>query len=418
MPQKMFALADCNNFYASCERLFKPKYNGVPVIVLSNNDGCVIARSNEAKELGIAMGVPFYQIKEQVKTQGIAVFSSHYTLYGDLSARVMTNLARFTPEVEVYSIDECFLGLKGFNNLQTYAEEIRDTVIRNTGIPISLGVAPTKVLAKVANKKAKKLSGVMVFDNAEKITDALKDFPVGDLWGIGGQYAKMLHAMQVKTAAQFRALPMEWVQKNLSVVGTRIWRELWGESCIPLKLFTDPKKGLCTSRAFGKLTSDYAELEEATASYTARLAIKLRREERCATVIGLRLLTNRFNTKQPQCFPSVCIPLPHPVNNTNDLVKAALFGLKKIYLTGYMYQKVEVSATGLIPETEVQLNLFNPYKGVKNDQISKVMDTLNGYYGAGTLRIATEGINPKWNLRRDFLSPEYTTNWKDIIKTK
>lgn len=414
----MFALADCNNFYASCERLFRPKYNGVPVVVLSNNDGCVIARSNEAKELGIAMGIPFYQIREQVKAQGIAVFSSHYTLYGDLSARVMTNLARFTPDVEVYSIDECFLGLKGFSNLQAYAEEIRNTVIRNTGIPISLGVAPTKVLAKVANKIAKKASGVMLLNNPESIAEALSNFSVADVWGIGGQYAKMLQSMQVKTAAQFRALPMEWVQKNMSVVGTRIWRELWGESCIPLKLFTDPKKGLCTSRAFGKLTSDYGELEEATASYTARLAIKLRREQRCATVIGVRLLTNRFNTKHPQCFPSVSVPLPHPVNNTNDLVKAALFGLKKIYLTGYRYQKVEVSAFGLIPESEVQLNLFNPYKGIKNDKISQVMDTLNTHYGAGTLRIATEGANPKWNLRRDFLSPEYTTNWKDIIKTK
>lgn len=387
-------------------------------MVLSNNDGCVIARSNEAKELGIAMGIPFYQIREQVKAQGIAVFSSHYTLYGDLSARVMTNLARFTPDVEVYSIDECFLGLKGFSNLQAYAEEIRNTVIRNTGIPISLGVAPTKVLAKVANKIAKKASGVMLLNSPESIAEALSNFSVADVWGIGGQYAKMLQSMQVKTAAQFRALPMEWVQKNMSVVGTRIWRELWGESCIPLKLFTDPKKGLCTSRAFGKLTSDYGELEEATASYTARLAIKLRREQRCATVIGVRLLTNRFNTKQPQCFPCVSIPLPHPVNNTNDLVKAALFGLKKIYLTGYRYQKVEVSATGLIPETEVQLNLFNPYKGIKNDKISQVMDTLNTYYGAGTLRIATEGANPKWKLRRDFLSPEYTTKWKDIIKTK
>ena len=414
----MFALADCNNFYASCERLFNPKYNGVPVVVLSNNDGCVIARSNEAKALGIAMGVPFYQIRDQVKREGIAVFSSHYTLYGDLSARVMTNLARFTPDVEVYSIDECFLGLKGLANLQAYAEEIRTTVIRNTGIPISLGLAPTKVLAKVANKMAKKASGVLLLDSTEKIEDALRTYPVEDLWGIGRQYAKMLHVMQVKTAAQFRELPMQWVQKNLSVVGTRIWRELWGESCIPLKLFMDAKKGLCTSRAFGKLTGDYGELEEATASYTARLAIKLRREQRCANIIGVRLLTNRFNPNQPQFFPSISIPLQHPVNNTNDLIKAALFGLKKIYRKGYLYQKVEVSAMGLIPEAEVQLHLFDPYNGIKNDKISELMDKLNAHYGTGTLRIATEGADQKWNLRRDFLSPAYTTNWNDIIKTK
>lgn len=326
----MFALADCNNFYASCHRLFEPQYNGVPVIVLSNNDGCVIARSNEAKACGTAMGAPFFKIREEIKQNNIAVFSSHYTLYGDISARVMTNLAKFTPNVEVYSIDECFLGLTGFNNLKDYANEIRDAVIYNTGIPISVGVAPTKVLAKVANKTSKKHKGVMVLETEDQISEALADYPVEDLWGVGRQFAHKLIKGGIETAGQFRALPMDWVQSNMTIVGLRMWRELWGESCIPLKSVLEPKKGMCTSRAFGKLTTDYNELKEATSSYAARLAVKLRREKLCTSVLSVRLLTNKYKSEAAQAFPSITIPLEHPVNNTVDLVKVALFGLKKI----------------------------------------------------------------------------------------
>lgn len=415
---RMFALADCNNFYASCERLFQPQYNGIPVVVLSNNDGCVIARSNEAKALGIKMGAVYYQIKKEIKEHGIAVFSSHYTLYGDISARVMNNLARFTPEVEVYSIDECFFGLKGFENLNAYAEQIRETVIRNTGIPISLGVAPTKVLAKVANKSSKKANGVMVLDTDEKIAAILKDYPVEELWGIGRQYAHKLIKMGINTAGQFRDLPIDWVQTNMTIVGVRMWRELWGQSCIPLHLILDRKKAMVTSRAFGKLTDDYKELQEATTNYISRLAFKLRKEKCCATIITVKLLTNAFNPHQAQAFPSIIIPLAHPINNTPDLVKTALEGLKKIYLSGYLFKKVEVGALGLIPESEVQLNMFTPYKGIENDKISRIMDKLNGHYGAGTLRIATEGVAQKWSLKREFLSPAYTTNWQHIVKTK
>ena len=414
----MFALADCNNFYASCHRLFEPQYNGVPVIVLSNNDGCVIARSNEAKACGIAMGAPYFKIKEEVKNHNIAVFSSHYTLYGDISSRVMTNLARFTPNVEVYSIDECFLGLNGFANLNAYAKEIRETVIYNTGIPISVGIAPTKVLAKVANKTSKKHNGVMVLETEEQISDALADYPVEDLWGVGRQFAHKLIKGGIETAAQFRELPMDWVKSNMTIVGLRMWRELWGESCIPLKSVLEPKKGMCTSRAFGKLTTDYNELKEATSSYAARLALKLRREKLCTSVLSIRLLTNKFSPEASQAFPSITIPLEHPVNNTIDLVKIALFGLKKIYMRGYLFQKVEVTATGLLPESEVQLNLFSDWKGIKHDKVSTILDKLNQHYGAGTLRMAGEGINPRWSMKREFLRPSYTTNWNDIIKVK
>ena len=414
----MFALADCNNFYASCHRLFEPRCNGMPVVVLSNNDGCVIARSNEAKACGIAMGAPYFKIREEIKKHQIAVFSSHYTLYGDISSRVMTNLARFTPEVEVYSIDECFLGLNGFSNLQDYAQKIRKTVIDNTGIPISVGIAPTKVLAKVANKTSKKHNGVMVLETQEQIAKALAEYPVEDLWGVGRQFSHKLIKGGIETAAQFRQLPMDWVQTNMTIVGVRMWRELWGESCIPLKTVLDPKKGMCTSRAFGKLTSDYGELKEATSAYAARLGVKLRRENLCASILSVRLLTNKFGPEASQAYPSITIPLAHPVNNTLDLVKAALFGLKKIYLRGFMFQKVEVTATGLLPEKEVQMNLFSEFKGEKHDQVSKVLDQLNMHYGAGTLRMAGEGKDQNWRMKREFLKPCYTTNWNDIIKVK
>lgn len=414
----MFALADCNNFYASCHRLFEPQYNGLPVVVLSNNDGCVIARSNEAKACGIRMGAPFFKIREEIKRHNIAVFSSHYTLYGDISARVMTNLARFTPEVEVYSIDECFLGLTGIENLSDYGKQIRETVIYNTGIPISVGIAPTKVLAKVANKTSKKTNGVMVLETEEEIANALADYPVEDLWGVGRQFSHKLIKDGIETAAQFRNLPMDWVQSNMTIVGLRMWRELWGESCLPLKTVLDPKKGMCTSRAFGKLTSDYHELKEATSSYAARLGTKLRREKLCTSVLSVRLLTNKFGPEALQAYPAITIPLEHPVNNTMDLVRIALHGLKKIYMRGYLFQKVEVTATGLIPEAEVQLNIFSEFKGIKHDKVSRVLDQLNMHYGAGTLKMAGEGMEQKWTMKRKFLRPGYTTNWNDIIKVK
>jgi len=330
----------------------------------------------------------------------------------------MTNLARFTPDVEVYSIDECFLGLTGIGNLKEYGRTLRETVIRNTGIPISVGIAPTKVLAKVANKISKNFNGVMVLETPEQITAALSEYPVEDLWGIGKQHSHRLIRGGIETAAQFRDLPVDWVQTNMTIVVVRMWRELWGESCLPLKTVLDPKKGMCTSRAFGKLTGDYDQLKEATTSYASRLAVKLRREKLCTSVLSIRLLTNRFNGESAQVFPYITIPLDHPVNNTVDLVKVALSGLKKIYMHGYMFQKVEVTATGLIPETEVQLNIFNEFKGVKYDQISRVLDKLNLHYGAGTLRIAGEGLAPKWAMKREFLRPSYTTDWNDIIKVK
>lgn len=412
----MVGLIDCNNFYASCERLFQPKYKDVPVVVLSNNDGCVIARSNEAKEVGIPMGAPYFKYKEMIDKNGVAVFSSHYELYGDISARVMNNIARFSPEMEVYSIDECFIGMNGMSDLEDYSERLRSTVIQNTGIPISIGVAPSKVLAKVANKLSKKAKGYMVLDTEEKIEKVLSDYPIEDIWGVGRQHAIRLQKIGVKTARQFRELPIDWVQKHMSIVGVRLWRELWGQSCLPLKMMNDPKKNLTTSRGFGRTTDSYEDLMEATASYTARLAQKLRREKLCCKIISVRLLTNRFIDQNKQAYPAITIPLPVPVNNSVEMVRHALWGLGKIFLAGYKYQKVEIMALCLIPEAEVQFSLFNNYEGSRFNKVSSLMDKLNKHYGAGSVRLGSEGHNPKWNLRRDFLSPNYTTNWNDIVK--
>lgn len=412
----MFGLIDCNNFYASCERLFQPQYKGVALVVLSNNDGCVIARSEEAKALGIPMTAPYFKWKPFLEANKVAVFSSHYELYGDISARVMTNIARFSPDMEVYSIDECFIGLSGIDRLCSYAENLRDNVIHNTGIPISIGVGPTKVLAKVANKLAKKAEGHLVLQTPEQIEAALSKFPIDAVWGIGHKHAVRLKKIGVNTAKEFRQLPINWVQKNMSVVGVRLWRELWGQPCLPIKMISDPKKGLSTSRGFGRTTDDYEELKEATSSYTARLAQKLRREKLCCTLLSVRLLTNRFVEKEKQIYPQITIPLKTAANNTPELAKHTLWGLEQVFLKGYRYQKVEVSAFGLIPEDKVQFSLFNGYDGDRLNRISSLMDKLNNHYGAGALRLCSEGHHPKWNLRRDFLSPNYTTNWKDIIK--
>ncbi len=413
----MFALVDGNNFYVSCERLFRPELNGKPVVVLSNNDGCIISRSNEAKALGIKMGVPYFKVKELIEKEQVAVFSSNYTLYADISARLMNNLARFTPEVEVYSIDECFLRFKGMEHLEGYAHQMRQSVIQNTGIPVSIGIAPTKTLAKLANKKAKKReSGVCVLESEESISEAVKDFPIADLWGIGRAYQAKLELDYIFTAGQLRKQSEAWVKNKLTIQGLRMWHELWGRSCIPLKEVLERKQAICTSRSFSKLTNNLDELIEATTAYASRLAEKLRADTSCATVLTVQLFTNRFRKDLPQYNPARPLALNHPINNTPDIVKASVKGLKSIYDPRFHYSKVAVIVTGLIPEQEVQLNLFTEWNGPKNNQVSELLDRINKYYGSGTLRLASEGFRKPWAMKRENVSPNYTTDWGDILR--
>lgn len=413
----MFALVDCNNFYASCERLFRPELRGKPVVVLSNNDGCVIARSQEAKDLGVRMGAPWHHVESQVQKQ-VQQFSSNYSLYADMSARVMNNLARFTPDVEIYSIDECFLSLSGFSNLETYCTQMRSAVIRNTGIPVSVGVAPSKTLAKLANRMAKNFNGVCILDTPQKIDDAANDFKVEDIWGIGRQYAKKLQGFGILTAQDLRKQPLEWVKEKLTIQGVRMWYELHGKSCIQLASMTERKQGIRSSRSFGKLTDNYTYLEEATVSYATRVAEKLRKDKSCATLLSIRLLTNIHRPDTPQYTKSTLINLPHATNNVLELAGHAVQGLKTIFRPGFLYLKVEVYATGLIPEKEVQLNLFSSYNGTRRNEVSRLMDRLNNHYGKGTLILAAEGFDKKWSMRRNFLSPAYTTEWESIIRVK
>ncbi|MFT3994835.1 MAG: Y-family DNA polymerase [Dysgonomonas sp.] len=417
----MFALVDCNNFYASCERVFRPDYRNVPIVVLSNNDGCVIARSNESKKLGIKMGVPAYQIKDEVRKYGIKVFSSNYTLYGDMSNRVMTILSSFTPNVEIYSIDEAFLDFTGFDNLPEYGKHIVDTTTRWTGIPVSMGVAPTKTLAKVANKFAKKYKGykgVCVIDTDEKRIKALQKTDIGDVWGIGRRNEKKLKQQGVNTAYDFTQLQRSWVRKYMTVVGERTWLELNGISCISLEEVQPDKKQICTSRAFGKTVSNIEDLKEAIAYYVSVCAEKLRKQRSCAVSLLVFIQTNSFREDLPQYFNNKTIDLLVPSNSTLEITKYALMALESIYRDGFEYKKAGVIITEIVPDSGIQTNLFDNVDREKHTRLMKVVDNLNSGFTSNVLNLAIQGQHKKWNLKRELLSPCYTTKVSDLIQIK
>lgn len=419
----MIALVDCNNFYASCERAFNPNWNNRPVVVLSNNDGCVIARSNEAKALGIKMGVPAYQIKNEIERYGIGVFSSNYTLYGDMSNRVMTMLSSYSPNIEVYSIDECFLDFSGFEryNLKEYGEEIVRTVSKGTGIPVSMGIAPTKTLAKVANKFAKKYKGykgVCIIDTEEKRIEALKRTEIGDVWGIGHRYTKRLALYGVSTAYDFAQMPKAWVRQQMTVVGERTWKELNGEPCIDLELVTPDKKQICTSRAFGEAISEIEGLEEAVSSYASICAGKLRKQRSCAQALMVFIHTNNFREYLPQYFQNCVVKLPLPTNNTPEIVHYALIALRNIYRKGYFFKKAGVIIIDIVPDSAIQQNMFDNVDRERQKKLMKVVDRLNSGFNRNNLTLAVQGGRRKWKLKQELLSPCYTTRLSDIINIK
>jgi DNA polymerase V len=421
----MFALVDCNNFYASCERVFNPNLNGKPIVVLSNNDGCVIARSNEAKLLGIPMGAVAFQLKEVIEKHHVKVFSSNYTLYGDMSNRVMTELGKFTPEIEIYSIDEAFLDMVGFeryHDLNEYGQNIKKIVTRNTGIPISIGIAPTKALAKVANKTAKKnptSQGVLVLDSPEKIQAVLATFPIEDVWGIGGRYAKMLSQQhQVKTAQDFVNLSDNLVQKKMGIVGLRLKKELMGFSCLTLESIAPKKQNICTSRSFGAMIKEYEPLSEAVATFASRCAFKLRKQGTCAKTITVFITTNRFSEKEPQYSPSCSFTLPTASNSSIDLVEYALKALQRIYRKGYQFKKAGVIVSEIVPKDQLQMNLFEQKNPQKHQAVMKSLDTLNHWYGREKVRLAATGTDRKWKLRQEFKTKCFTTNWQELFEIK
>ncbi|RIJ42118.1 Y-family DNA polymerase [Pontibacter oryzae] len=422
MKTTRFALVDCNSFYVSCERVFRPELNGRPVVVLSNNDGCVIARSDEAKALGIKMGTPYFQVKDLVRKEGVEVFSSNYELYGDMSRRVANTLAQFTPNLEIYSIDECFLDLSHLreDEVEAYGVQIRKTVRQWTGIPVSVGVACTKTLAKVANKLAKKWpgsEGVLVLQHEAETEQALRKTGIGDVWGIGRQHAKRLQELDVHTAWDMRQLPEGWVKKNMAVTGLRTLLELRGKPCQELELEPPTKKNICTSRSFGKPLSELKDIEEALSTHTVRCATKLRRQNSCAASLTVFLMTNRFSTTEPAYYNSRSMPLPRATHNELDLLRHALHLLRQMYRPGKRYVKVGIILNDLVPVAEVQLDLFERVNPAKENQLMHTLDALRQRFGHHTVKYAVQGEKDAvWMLREEHTSACYTTSMDGLLR--
>lgn len=417
MPS-VFALVDCNNFYASCERVFNPKLNGKPIVVLSNNDGCVVARSNEAKALGIGMGVPEFQIRSVLRTHRVQVFSSNYTLYGDLSQRIMETLEQFSPHIEVYSIDEAFLSLLGFarRDLTEYGRQIRRTVKQWTGIPVSVGMAETKTLAKIANRIAKRnpaTGGVCDLLACPDREALLEGVAVEDVWGIGPNYARLLNQHGLTTALQLRQADDQWIRKHLGIVGVRLVYELRGHSCLDLDECPAPKQGITCSRAFGRSVCTLADMEEAVSSYVSRAAEKLRGEGLAATVLTVFLMTNAF-TDEPQYRNSVTCSLLVGTDTTSELIRVALKGLRSIYRDGYRYKKAGVMCTALVSASQVQPDLFDHQDRPRSKRLMAALDAVNDRWGAGTLEYASSGLTKTWKTQFHRRSPAYTTDWNEL----
>lgn len=418
----MIALIDCNNFYVSCERVFDATLNKKPVIVLSNNDGCAISRSEEAKALGIQMAQPAFMIDEKI-IAGVKMFSSNYTLYGDMSARVMQVIKEFVPVTEVYSIDEIFADLSSlkFKDHAMLAKEIREAVGLCTGIPVSIGIAATKTLAKMANRFSKKrriTSGVFSAATKEAVDEMLAYTPVGGIWGIGKQHEIFLNKNGFYTAKDLLKAPEEWIRKNMSVVSQRILNELKGIPCIEWEKEPTARKNICTSRSFGKLVTDKKEMQQAVAKFTAACAEKLRREKSCAKKIQVFIQTNPHRPTDAQYFQSLTHPLPVATNTTTELIRYSLKALDLIFKAGYHYQKCGVVALDLIPQKNIQMGLFDVQPRERDKKLMSSMDNVNKHFGKDSVRLAVQEYDHEWKLKQQFLSPLYTTRFDQLPTAK
>lgn len=417
----MFALVDGNNFFVSCERVFNPYWNDRPILVLSNNDGCVIARSNEVKKLGIKMGTPAFQILDEIHRYGIGVYSGNQNLYGDMSCRVMSLLSNYSPDIEVYSVDESFLDFSGFDNidLNEYTRSMIRTVTKGTGIPVSAGVAGTKTLAKVANKFAKKYpayKGVCIIDDEEKREKALKLTDIGDVWGIGSGYQRKLERFNVNTAYDFSRMPIAWVRKEMTVFGERVWKELNGESCLDLDQVIPRKKQICTSRSFGTTIYGYSDMEEAVATFAEMCAVKLRKQHSCAFSLLVFVGCTEDSRSGFHAFFNSVVKLMVPSNITTDIVRHALIALKNIYRKGVGYKKAGVIVMDLVPDDAIQQNLFYKEDREKLSRLMEAIDELNSKGIKKQVNLAVQGTGVrKWKLRQEHLSPCYTTQLSDVL---
>ncbi len=420
----LFALADCNNFFASCERVFAPHLNNRPVVVLSNNDGCVIARSAEAKALGIKMGQPAFECAGLFRKHQVAVFSSNYALYGDMSARVMATLAGLVPRIEVYSIDEAFMLLDGLPGDPTArARDIRAEVLQRTGLPISIGLGTTKTLAKAANRYAKTnpaCSGVCSLAGHPDPDLILSRIAIEDVWGIGRRHSARLKARGVTHAAAFKALPAEWVRKAMTVVGLHTLLELQGVPCIPLENGPAAKKSIVSSRSFGKPVTSRAELAEALASHAARAGEKLRAQGSVTACLMAFIQTSHFIQGRPAYSGAFSQVLPVATSHTPDLIRAAHSALSRIFKPGLDYKKAGVMLSGLERADQRQLSLLDlpPLDRPRNKPLMRTMDAINARWGKETLRLAATGIERLWRMKQGRRSPLYTTVWGELAEVR
>jgi DNA polymerase V len=419
----MFALVDCNNFYASCERVFNPKLDKKPIVILSNNDGCVISRSNEAKALGIPMGAPAFKYDSIFKKNNVHVFSSNFPLYGDMSSRVMSVLSKYAPNIEIYSIDEAFLEFKGFENynLEEYGKQIRKIIIKWTGISVSIGFAPTKALAKVANRISKKFDnktgGVYVINSKEKEEKALKWLKIEDVWGIGFKHAKRLKNYNIKKAYDFINLPDDWVRKQMSIVGLRLKKELEGESVLSLEESRSPKKAIATTRSFEKNITDFENLKERISTFSVCCSEKLRYQKSNCNSIYVFIKSNRHQKNKLQYRSGIVITLPYGSNSSITISKYAVEGLKKIYKKGVEYKKAGVIVLGLVSSSKTQLNLFEK-ENPKYQGLMKTLDFIAKKEGHSKIKLASQDLKRTWKMRQTKLSSKYTTELREIISIK
>ncbi len=403
---KKIALVDCNSFYVSCERLFNPKIRRKPVVVLSNNDGCIVSRSNEAKALGIKMGEPYFKAKDIILKNNVHVFSSNYSLYGDMSRRVMRTLKRFNSDIEVYSIDEAFMDLSNFpnNEVEKVAQEIRETILQWTGIPTSIGIAKTKTLSKVANYIAKKKqSGVTNFIDIENIDPLLEKVDINDVWGVGKQLTKFYHENGIYNAKQLKNKSNTWIKKSSNVLGSRTAMELRGISCIDIEKTKSKRKSCVVSRSFGERIEKYQELKEAVAGYCLNASEKIRSESLTAKSITIFIRTSPFQNRFGYYSNSKTIDFPIKTNDSIEIVKTALTALESIFKNGYRYQKAGVLLSGLSESTNNK-NLFSSEKDNKISNLMKSIDNTNYRYGRSTLSLASAGVQKRWNMRRQYSS--------------